>query len=62
VNKGILIGIIIAVTIIAGGIVLAQENSESETTVIETSIENEETKSKNFEVGLSESIGMTENP
>ena len=61
-NKGIVIGVIVAVIIIAGGIVLAQENSESETTVIETSIENGETKSKSFEVGLSESVGMTEKP
>lgn len=61
-NKGITIGIIIAVIIIVSGIILVQENTESETTVIETSIENGETKSKNFEVGLSESIGMTEKP
>ena len=58
-NKGIAIGVIIASIIIAGGIVLVQNNNDPDTTIIETNIGNGE-KAKSFEIGLQESVGITE--
>jgi len=61
-NKGIAIGVIVAVIIIAGGIVLAQDGGEPETAINQTEIETGDTTSKSFEIGLTESVGMTEKP
>ena len=59
-NKGIIIGVFVVAIIITGVAFLAQEDNESNTTIIVTDTENIETKSKSFEVGLSESIGISE--
>ena len=61
-NKGVVIGIIVAIIIVVGAIALAQDGNETETTTIVTEIENGETKPKSFEVGLQESVGMAEKP
>lgn len=61
-NKGVIIGIVVAIIIVVGAIALAQDGNETETTTTVTEIENGETKPKSFEVGLSESIGMAEKP
>jgi len=62
VNKGVIIGIIIAVIIVVGAIALAQDGNETETITTVIEIENGETKPKSFEVGLQESVGMAEKP
>ena len=61
-KKGIIIGVIIAAIVIAGAVILSQDSIESDTTIIITDGENEQTKSKSFEIGLSESVGITEKP
>lgn len=61
-NKGIVIGAIIVAIVIVGVAVLSQEETESDTTIIVTDIENGQTEPKSFEVGLSESVGMKEYP
>jgi hypothetical protein len=61
VNKGVIIGIIVAV-IIVGAIALAQDGNETDTTTIITETDNGETKPKSFEVDLQESVGMAEKP
>lgn len=60
-NKGVIIGIIIAVVIVAGAIALAQNDDKSDTIIV-TDMDNGETKPKSFEVGLQESVGMAEKP
>lgn len=60
-NKGVIIGIIVAVIIVVGAITLAQNDDKSDTTIV-TEIDNGETKPKSFEVGLQESVGMAEKP
>ena len=61
-KKGIIIGVIIAAIVIAGAVILSQDSIESDTTIIITDGENEQIKSKSFEIGLSESVGITEKP
>ena len=59
-NKGVIIGIIVAGVIIAGGFILVQNSGESDTTIIVNEIDNNKSEPKSFEVGLSESIGIKE--
>lgn len=61
-NKGITIGVIVLAIIITGAAVLIQNNSQLDTTIVVTDIETGETKAKSFEIGLQESVGMTEYP
>ena len=59
-NKGVIIGVIITAVIVAGAIVLAQDD-ESDTSVV-IDIENSQTEPKSFSIDLQEDIGMAEKP
>lgn len=68
-NKVVVTGVIIAVVIIVGAIVLGQDNKSEVTDTTEvtdtievTNIENDQTEPKEFSVDLQESVGMTEKP
>ena len=59
-NKGVIIGVIITAVIVAGAIVLAQDD-ESDTSVV-IDIENSQIEPKSFSIDLQEDIGMAEKP
>jgi len=60
VNKGVIIGIIVAIVIVVGAVALAQDN-ESGTTEV-TDVENNQRETQSFSVDLTESVGVTEKP
>ncbi len=59
-NKGVIIGIIVAIIIVVGAVALAQDN-ESGTTVV-TNVENSQREPQSFTVNLEEAVGMAEKP
>ena len=70
VNKGVIIGIIVAIVIVVGAVALAQDNESgtTEVTDIESGttevidIENNQREPQSFSVDLTESVGVTEEP
>jgi len=61
-NKGIIIGIVLAIIIGVGVIVVLDNNSVNIENISEVSLdEGINNEPKNFSVGLSESVGFSEN-
>jgi len=70
VNKGVIIGIIVAIVIVVGAVALAQDNESGTTEVTDTEsgttevtdVENSQREPQSFSVDLTESVGVTEKP
>ena len=69
-NRGIIIGIIVAIVIVVGAVALAQDNESGTTEVTDvesgttevTDVENSQREPQSFSVDLTESVGVTVEP